>query len=199
LFEGFCKRKEKENRKPLSSAQPAAQPVIFFPFRGPGNLHAPAHSLSPAQPGLPPLPFLPTTDRWGPPVGAFPFPVLPADSVPSPVKPGAPLISGVARTPRTSPRPYKRRRPSPLAPIEVAAPPRLNPSLARRLCRARNRRLCFAVSTHPRRDGVVPWLRVKVRLAADPFLPLPFALFRASKPAGAPPPRVAVASSAPAA
>ena len=30
LFEGFCKRKEKENRKPLPSAQPAAQPVYFL-------------------------------------------------------------------------------------------------------------------------------------------------------------------------
>ena len=197
MFESF--QKWKAFLFPSSTFSPAAQPVIFFSFLRPKLPLPPAHSLSPAQPGLPPLPFLPATDRWGPPVGAFPFPVLPADSIPSPVKPGAPLISGVARTPRTSPRPYKRRRPSPLAPIEVAAPPRLNPSLARRLCRARNRRLRFAISTHPRRDGVVPWLRVKVRLAADPFLPLPFALFRASKPAGAPPPRVADASSAPAA
>ena len=130
MFESISK----ENAKPFSLSPslfspagpipPSLFPSLshFFSFlsRGPKHLHAPAHSLSPAQPGLPPLPFLSATDRWGHLSGPSPSPcslwtLVESGCHPSPAPPRAwPARQG-------PPPAYKRRRPVLLEPYRASA------------------------------------------------------------------------------
>ena len=166
LFEGFCKRKEKENRKPLSSAQPAAQPVIFFlsatqetSTRRPTSFPRPNPASHPFLSSLPPTGGTHLLGSSPPPCAARTL----VDSQPDPTAP----------PPRRSPPVYKQHRPSPLEPRtrSAAFAHAQNPSSAPSIAAA-VRSLLHRRSAAPRRVPAASELRVEVSSIAEPFFSL---------------------------
>ena len=152
LFEGFCKRKEKENPKPLFSAQtssPAQSALFFSPSargpRCPGPFRVPAQPRSPSA-----LPSSPA-DRWGLPVGVF-FPDgKDRDSPRVREEHASPRRLGVARTLRPILPAYKRRPHPPWNPIDRKPPPLACANPSRHCCQARSSAPRRRFAAQPRR------------------------------------------------